>query len=163
MSLLKNSFTYLLIFGCAASVLLAVSSRCGEQGLLSGCGVQASPCSGCSRGARGLGSWASVVAALQLLSSVAPQHVESSWTRDLTHVSSTGRQTPIHCTSVKVCKWSFWKQFVARISALCAPMPNRNTETELWRRRKEWLYYFARQRGNTVGYRLKNYALLSGE
>ena len=38
-----------------------------------------------------------------------------------------------------------------KILALCAPMLNRSTETELWRRRKEWLYYFARQRGNTVG------------
>ena len=37
---------------------------------------------------------------------------------------------------------------VAKIWALCAPMPNRNTETELWRRKKEWLYYFAKQREN---------------
>ena len=41
--------------------------------------------------------------------------------------------------------------FVARILALFASVPKRNTETELWKRRKEWLYYFARQRGNTVG------------
>ena len=26
-------------------------------------------------------------------------------------------------------------------------MPNRDTETEPWRRREEWLYYFARQMG----------------
>ena len=39
----------------------------------------------------------------------------------------------------------------AEILALCAPMPNRNTETELWRRNKEWLYFFVRQRGNIVG------------
>ena len=40
---------------------------------------------------------------------------------------------------------------VAKILSLCAPMLNRNTETELWKRKKEWLYFFARQRGNTVG------------
>ena len=40
--------------------------------------------------------------------------------------------------------------------AVYAPMPNRNMETELWRKKKEWLYFFARQRGNTVGWRLKN-------
>ena len=29
-------------------------------------------------------------------------------------------------------------------------------QRELWRRKKEWLYYFARQRGNTIGEQLKN-------
>ena len=47
---------------------------------------------------------------------------------------------------------------VAKILALCAPVPNRNTETELWKRKKKWLYYFARQRGNIVGQCLKNCA-----
>ena len=42
-------------------------------------------------------------------------------------------------------------------------MPNRNMETELWRRRKEWFYYFARQRGNRVGWHLKNCVPLLGE
>ena len=49
-----------------------------------------------------------------------------------------------------------------KILALCAPMSNRNMETELWRRRKEWFYYFARQRGNTVGFHLKNFVPLLG-
>ena len=40
--------------------------------------------------------------------------------------------------------------FVAKILALCASVPKRNTGTELWERRKGWLYHFARQ-GNTVG------------
>ena len=39
----------------------------------------------------------------------------------------------------------------------------RNMETELWRRKKEWLCYFARQRGNTVGSSLKNLCPLPGE
>ena len=54
----------------------------------------------------------------------------------------------------KVSKWQSRDSnpaVVAKILALCVPMPNRNTEAELWRRKKEWLYFFARQRGNTVG------------
>ena len=39
----------------------------------------------------------------------------------------------------------------ARILAICALMPNKNKELELWRRRKEWFYFFARQRGTAVG------------
>ena len=31
--------------------------------------------------------------------------------------------------------------------ALCAPMPNRNIDTELWRRKKEWLYCFTKAKG----------------
>ena len=43
----KNNFIYL--FGCAGSSrLLRLFSNCGEQKLLSGCGVQASHCSGFS-------------------------------------------------------------------------------------------------------------------
>ena len=37
-------------------------------------------------------------------------------------------------------------------------MPNRNTETERRKRKKEWLYHFARQRRNMVTLRLKNFA-----
>ena len=70
----------------------------------SSCGVQASHCSGSSYGAWDLGSWASVVAVLWLLSLVASQYVESSWSRDLTHISCIGSQTPIHWSSVKVRK-----------------------------------------------------------
>ena len=45
-----------------------------------------------------------------------------------------------------------WKDgIVANIMALCAPMPNRDTEAETGRRRKERLHYFAIQRGNTAG------------
>ena len=43
----------------------------------------------------------------------------------------------------------FWLN--CQILALCALIMNRNMETESWRGRKEWLYFFARQRGNTVG------------
>ena len=38
---------------------------------------------------------------------VAPQHVESSWARDQTHVPRLGRQTPIYCTTREV----LWKSF----------------------------------------------------
>ena len=48
------------------------------------------------------------------------------------------------------CQWSDpgrASRFVAKILAFCASMSNRNTETKLWWRSKEWFYYFARQRG----------------
>ena len=48
-SLKKNDFIYLLIFGCAGSLLLCgLFSSCGEQGLLSSCSTRASHCSGFS-------------------------------------------------------------------------------------------------------------------
>ena len=45
---------------------------------------------------------------------VAPRHVESSWTRDRTHVSCTGRQILIYCSTRKVqhsLKYFFQKGF----------------------------------------------------
>ena len=39
----------------------------------------------------------------------------------------------------------------AKILTLCALLLNRKMKTELWRIKKEWLYFFARQRGNRVG------------
>ena len=61
------------------------------------CGVQASHCGGFSCGAQAPGTWASVLATRRLqylwhMSLVAPWHVESSWTRDQTHVPCIGRQ-----------------------------------------------------------------------
>ena len=49
--------------------------------------------------AQALGEWASVVLVMGL---VAPQHVESSWTRDQTHVPCILRKIPIHCTTKEV-------------------------------------------------------------
>ena len=49
--------------------------------------------------AQALGEWASVVLVMGL---VAPQHVESSWTRDQTHVSCIGRQILIYYTTREV-------------------------------------------------------------
>ena len=65
-------------------------SRCGKQGLLSRCGVQASHCGGfsCFR-AQALGMWASVV--VPCMGLVASRHVESFLTRDQTHVHRIGR------------------------------------------------------------------------
>ena len=59
------SFTYLCIFGYAgSSLVLRLFSSCSEQGLLSGCGVRTSHCSGFScHAARALGARALVVAA----------------------------------------------------------------------------------------------------
>ena len=39
---------------------------------------------------------------------VSPQHVESTWTRDQTHVPCLGRQTPIHCLTREVLFFYFW-------------------------------------------------------
>ena len=33
----------------------------------------------------------------------------------------------------------------SKILALCAPIQNRNRDTELWRRKKEWFYFFTRK------------------
>ena len=99
---LKKKKNYLFIFLCAGSSLpLRLFFSCGERGLLCSCGVRTSHCGGFScweawalgpiglstRGSQALehrldscGAWA------QLL-----QHVGSSWTRDWTHVSCTGR------------------------------------------------------------------------
>lgn len=43
-----------------------------------------------------------------------------------------------------------WEYAVVKISALCAPTPNRNMETESRRRRKEWLHS-ARQSRTAAG------------
>ena len=75
-------------------------SSCGEQGLLSGCGEQASHCGGvsCCR-ARTLGTQASVVVAHELS---ALQHVGSSQTKDRTSAPALTRQIPIHCATREV-------------------------------------------------------------
>ena len=60
---LKNNFIYSFMFGCAGSSLLCwLFSSCGDRGLLSFFGVQASHCGGfsCCR-AQARGTWASVV------------------------------------------------------------------------------------------------------
>ena len=58
-------FIYLLIFSCAASLLLhGLFSSCGQRGLLFSSGAQAAPCGGFSScGARGLGAQILVVSA----------------------------------------------------------------------------------------------------
>ena len=72
-------------------------SSCGEQGLLSSCGAQASPCGGFSCcGARVLAVGPSVVYCMGL---VALQPVGSSQTRDQTRVPHVGRQILNHWTT----------------------------------------------------------------
>ena len=53
--------------------------------------------------AQALGTWASVVLVMGL---VAPQHVESSWTRDQTH-ACIGRQILIYYTTREVRDYLF--------------------------------------------------------
>ena len=101
---------YLFTFCCAvSSSMYGLFSSCGEQGLLSGCGTQASHCSGfsCCR-AQTLEHKLSSGGAQTL---VALGHVESSGTRDQTHVSCTGRQILHH--------WATWEaQFVSLLFLL---------------------------------------------
>ena len=92
-------------------------STCSQQGLLSSCSTRASHCGGFSCfGGRDLDMWASVVAALHAstldsrvwaqqlwcTALVAPRAVESSRTRDRTHVPCLGRQILIPCTTREV-------------------------------------------------------------
>ena len=76
-------FSPALELGCCRQAF----SSCSEQGLLSSCSAQASPCSGfsCCR------VWAQYSWRLSL---VAPWHVGSSWTRDQTCVPFIGRPGP---------------------------------------------------------------------
>ena len=42
------------------------------------------------------------------------------------------------------------RQNDVKIFARCVPMPNRNMETELWRRKKQSFHFLVRQRGSTA-------------
>ena len=97
----------LLFFGCSGSSVLWVGFlklRCARATLF--CRAQA------------LGIQVTVAAVCRLSccgtrALVAPQHVESSWTRDQTHVPCTGRWILIHCATresyytwyLKLCEW----------------------------------------------------------
>ena len=91
------------------------TTACGKPGLLSSCSGQASYCGGffhCR--ARALGYPGSVAVYTDF---VAPLHVESSKTRDQTHVAYIGRHFLIHCITrgvpVGICNLgSFFKAFI---------------------------------------------------
>ena len=56
-----------------------------------------------------------------------------------------------YCKSLSFRGWQgSIRQNDCKIFALCVPMPDRNMETELWRRKKQWFYFFVRQRGSTA-------------
>ena len=90
-----------VFFGCLGSLLLHTGFlQLRRAGATLRCGVQASHCGGFSCcGARALGTKASVVVALSL---VTPWHVGSSWTRDRTHVPCIGRWIINHCATREV-------------------------------------------------------------
>ena len=110
---------YLFIFDCAGSCSLCTGFLLQRTGSPLCCNAWASHCSGWSCGAQAIGVWASVVTArgldscsswaveLRLISGgltglVVPQHVESPWTRDQTHVFCIGRWIFFHCTTREV-------------------------------------------------------------
>ena len=91
-------FFFWLSWVCCAQAF----SSCSEQELLFFCTAWDSHCGGfCYCGARSQQLWHTGL--------VAPQHVESSWTRDGTHVPCIGRWILIHCSTREVPE-SFLKQ-----------------------------------------------------
>ena len=100
---------YLFIFGCAASLLLHLSflqlesTGSGHMGF-----------SSCSTGAYQLWLEGPRVCRLQQLQPtglVALWHVESSQTKDQTHVTCIGIQILIHCTTREVLNFDFLKNY----------------------------------------------------
>ena len=108
-------------------------SSCGEWGRCFSCGAWVSRRSDFSLRSRALGAWLSGVVAhrlsschlralghrafvscgsqapyLQLVGLAAPRHVESSGTRDWTHVPCTGRRISTHCATKEVPQWHFF-------------------------------------------------------
>ena len=108
---LNNTLPIYLLFlsACTGSSLLQAGFlQRWRVGATLCCGVQASHGSGfsCCR-AQALGTQASVVATHRLSSCgtwafVAPRHMESSGTRDRTHVPCIGRRILTHCTTREV-------------------------------------------------------------
>ena len=82
-----KSFIFFSIFRCTGSSLL-------PKKILHSAAHRLCICSSCA-----LSAWCTGLVALQ--------HVESSWTRDQTHVPFTGRQIFIHCTTSEVPKLTF--------------------------------------------------------
>ena len=85
------------ILGSTESAAAFRPSSCTEQGPLSSCGVWASHCIGFSCGVQALGHTG--FSTCGCMGPVVPQHVESSWIRDQTHVPWTGRRILNHWTS----------------------------------------------------------------
>ena len=128
LSFLK-AFIYLHLFiYFAGSSLLWVFSGCSEWGLLSSCGAWASHgggffcCGAQVLGCMGFSSCSTGAQYLQLVGLVVPWHVESSWTRDQTHVPCIGRQTPNPWTTREVP--TIFKNDVKKTSSAELQMPD---------------------------------------
>ena len=112
---LKNFYLFILFFffGCTESSLLQWPSPVSESWGYSLVAAHGFHCSGFSCcGARALGH---AGFSMWHTASVAPQHVESSWARDRTHVPCIGRWILNQCTTREVlpflypftCPWTF--------------------------------------------------------
>ena len=144
-----SAWLYYLLWAALGLEAAWAFLRLWQAELLSRCRAVASHCCGFSCGAQALGAWASTVAAPGLQSTgpvavsqglVAQQPAGSSWTRDWTHVSCTGRQILYHratreafshifySTDIRVCN-------VARPSSPLSPshpvLPSETTS--LWK------------------------------
>ena len=101
---LDHSLIYLLLAGLGLHCFPWTFSRCSRQGLLSRCGVEASPMVASNGGARALGhagcsSCSPQARSLQHMGLVTLQHVGSSQTGDRTHVSCNDRPILHHWTT----------------------------------------------------------------
>ena len=107
-------FIYFWLFWIFVAVW-AFLSGWGEWGVLSGCSVQASLCSGSSSfGTQAVGDWASAVVVHRLSF---PRHMGSSQTRDQTCISCIGRQIIYHWATreAPLClswAWYFWRVLI---------------------------------------------------
>ena len=101
---LDHSLIYLLLAGLGLHCFPWTFSRCSRQGLLSRCGVEASPMVASNGGARALGhagcsSCSPQARSLQHMGLVTLQHVGSSQMGDRTHVSCNDRPILHHWTT----------------------------------------------------------------
>ena len=98
-------FIYLFLAELSLHCCVWAFSSSVERGLISRCSAQANLCCGFSRcGTQAIGHVGSVVVLHGL---VALQYVESSWTREQTHVPCIGRQRLNHWTTKEVYHHSF--------------------------------------------------------
>ena len=111
----KVCLFFLVVPRLLTEVALLLRSMCSRHAGFSSCSSRAQQLQlkGSVIAARGLSSCSSQAQQLQLAGSrtqtqlwhtvlVAPQHVESSQTRNQTHVPCTGRQIAIHCITREV-------------------------------------------------------------
>ena len=133
--------SFILFLFLAAQALhcrVQAFTSCSEQGLLFSCDARASHCGGFSLQSMGSSVWGhqqlqlvgSRMCAQWLwhMGSAAPQHVESSWIRDWTHVPFINRWIPNHRTTREVLvihfKYSSMFILISNSLTILSPYPS---------------------------------------